>query len=172
MIEFDLLELIPEASHELVKPLIFEKDLNIKIVKVRKTKHGDFKKLRNGSNQITLNHINNKYRFLITLIHELAHFKVYKNIKKRVNPHGIEWKNTYKLMMLPFLNNKIFPNDILSKLATHIKNPSASTDSDINLVVALNKYDYFNDNKIFLNDLSENYLFEYDHERIFLVNVN
>ena len=169
MIEFDLLELIPEASHELVKPLIFEKNLNIKIVKVRKTKHGDFKKSRNGSNQITLNHINNKYRFLITLIHELAHFKVYKNIKKRVNPHGIQWKNTYKLMMLPFLNNKIFPNDILSKLATHIKNPSASTDSDINLVVALNKYDYFNDNMIFLNDLSENYLFEYDHERIFLV---
>jgi len=169
MIKFELLDLIPEASHELVKPLVFEKNLNIKIVKVRKTKHGDFKKLRNGSNQITLNHINNKYRFLITLVHELAHFKVYKNIKKRVNPHGIEWKNTYKLMMLPFLNNKIFPNDILSKLATHIKNPSASTDSDINLVVALNKYDYFNDNKIFLNDLSEDYLFEYDQERIFLI---
>ena len=169
MIKFELLDLIPEASHELVKPLIFEKNLNIKIVKVRKTKHGDFKKLRNGSNQITLNHINNKYRFLITLVHELAHFKVYKNLKKRVNPHGIEWKNTYKLMMLPFLNNKIFPNDILSKLAIHIKNPSASTDSDINLVVALNKYDYFNDNKIFLNDLSEDYLFEYDEERIFLI---
>ena len=169
MIKFELLDLIPEASHELVKPLVFEKNLNIKIVKVRKTKHGDFKKLRNGSNQITLNHINNKYRFLITLIHELAHFKVYKNLKKRVNPHGIEWKNTYKLMMLPFLNNKIFPNDILSKLAIYIKNPSASTDSDINLVVALNKYDYFNDNKIFLNDLSEDYLFEYDEERIFLI---
>ncbi|MGY8948498.1 MAG: SprT-like domain-containing protein [Flavobacteriales bacterium] len=169
MIEFDILELIPQASHELVKPLIFEKHLNIKIVKVRKTKHGDFKKLRNGSNQITLNHINNKYRFLITLIHELAHFKVYKNIKKRVNPHGVEWKNTYKLLMLPFLNNKIFPNDILSKLATHIKNPSASTDSDTNLVVALNKYDYFNDNKIFLNDLSEDCLFEYDQGKVFLV---
>jgi|TARA_B110000305_G_scaffold101136_1_gene113791 hypothetical protein len=169
MIEFDILELIPQASHELVKPLIFEKHLNIKIVKVRKTKHGDFKKLRNGSNQITLNHINNKYRFLITLIHELAHFKVYKNIKKRVNPHGVDWKNTYKLLMLPFLNNKIFPNDILSKLATHIKNPSASTDSDTNLVVALNKYDYFNDNKIFLNDLSEDCLFEYDQGKVFLV---
>jgi SprT protein len=169
MIEFDILELIPEASHELVKPLIFEKHLNIKIVKVRKTKHGDFKKLRNGSNQITLNQINNKYRFLITLIHELAHFKVYKNIKKRVNPHGVEWKNTYKLLMLPFLNNKIFPNDILSKLATHIKNPSASTDSDTNLVVALNKYDYFNDNKIFLNDLSEDCLFEFDQGKVFLV---
>jgi len=71
--------------------------------------------------------------------------------------------------MLPFLNNRIFPDEILSRLAIHIKNPPATTDSDINLVVALNKYDYFNDNMIFLNDLSESYLFEYDHERIFLV---
>jgi len=169
MIGFNLLELIPEASHELVKPLISECCLNIKIVKVRKTKHGDFKKLKNGFNQITLNHIDNKYRFLITLIHELAHYKVYKNIKKRVSPHGIEWKSTYKLMMLPFLNNRIFPNEILSRLAIHVKNPPASTDSDTNLVVALNKYDYFNDNKIFLNDLSEDCLFEFDQGKVFLV---
>ncbi|KRO88590.1 MAG: hypothetical protein ABR90_02345 [Cryomorphaceae bacterium BACL29 MAG-121220-bin8] len=169
MIGFNLLELIPEASHELVKPLISEGCLNIKIVKVRKTKHGDFKKLKDGFNQITLNHIDNKYRFLITLIHELAHYKVYKNIKKRVSPHGVEWKITYKLMMLPFLNNRIFPNEILSRLVIHIKNPPASTDSDTNLVVALNKFDYFNDNKIYLNDLSENCLFEYDQGKVFLV---
>ena len=169
MIGFNLLELIPEASHELVKPLISEGCLNIKIVKVRKTKHGDFKKLKDGFNQITLNHIDNKYRFLITLIHELAHYKVYKNIKKRVSPHGVELKITYKLMMLPFLNNRIFPNEILSRLVIHIKNPPASTDSDTNLVVALNKFDYFNDNKIYLNDLSENCLFEYDQGKVFLV---
>ncbi|MDA0757054.1 MAG: sprT domain-containing protein [Bacteroidetes bacterium] len=169
MIGFNLLELIPEASHELVKPLISEGCLNIKIVKVRKTKHGDFKKLKDGFNQITLNHIDNKYRFLITLIHELAHYKVYKNIKKRVSPHGVEWKITYKLMMLPFLNNRIFPNEILTRLVIHIKNPPASTDSDTNLVVALNKFDYFNDNKIYLNDLSENCLFEYDQGKVFLV---
>jgi len=102
MIAFNLFDLIPDESCELVKPLVSKDSLEIKVVNVRKTKHGDFKKLKNGFNQITLNHINNKYRFLITLIHELAHFKVYSNIKKRVNPHGIEWKSAYKLMMLPF----------------------------------------------------------------------
>jgi len=169
MIAFNLFDLIPDESCELVKPLVSKDSLEIKVVNVRKTKHGDFKKLKNGFNQITLNHINNKYRFLITLIHELAHFKVYSNIKKRVNPHGIEWKSAYKLMMLPFLNNRIFPDEILSRLAIHIKNPPATTDSDINLVVALNKYDYFNDNKILLNDLLEGCLFEYGQGKIFLV---
>jgi len=169
MIAFNLFDLIPDESCELVKPLVSKDSLEIKVVNVRKTKHGDFKKLKNGFNQITLNHINNKYRFLITLIHELAHFKVYSNIKKRVNPHGIEWKSAYKLMMLPFLNNRIFPDEILSRLAIHIKNPPATTDSDINLVVALNKYDYFNDNKILLNDLLEGCLFEYGQGKVFLV---
>ena len=169
MIAFNLFDLIPDESCELVKPLVSKDSLEIKVVNVRKTKHGDFKKLKNGFNQITLNHINNKYRFLITLIHELAHFKVYSNIKKRVNPHGIEWKSAYKLMMLPFLNNRIFPDEILSRLAIHIKNPPATTDSDINLVVALNKYDYFNDNKILLNDLLEDCLFEYGQGKVFLV---
>ena len=169
MIAFNLFDLIPDESCELIKPLVSKDSLEIKVVNVRKTKHGDFKKLKNGFNQITLNHINNKYRFLITLIHELAHFKVYSNIKKRVNPHGIEWKSAYKLMMLPFLNNRIFPDEILSRLAIHIKNPPATTDSDINLVVALNKYDYFNDNKILLNDLLEGCLFEYGQGKVFLV---
>ena len=169
MIAFNLFDLIHDESCELVKPLVSKDSLEIKVVNVRKTKHGDFKKLKNGFNQITLNHINNKYRFLITLIHELAHFKVYSNIKKRVNPHGIEWKSAYKLMMLPFLNNRIFPDEILSRLAIHIKNPPATTDSDINLVVALNKYDYFNDNKILLNDLLEGCLFEYGQGKVFLV---
>jgi hypothetical protein len=72
-------------------------------------------------------------------------------------------------MMLPFLNNRIFPDEILSRLAIHIKNPPATTDSDINLVVALNKYDYFNDNKILLNDLLEGCLFEYGQGKVFLV---
>ncbi|MBT5856836.1 MAG: sprT domain-containing protein [Flavobacteriaceae bacterium] len=168
MNESYLLELLPKGSHELIKPLISEDRLYIKVVNIRRTKHGDFRKLKNEFNQITLNHIDNKYRFLITLIHELAHFKVYKNIKHKVNPHGFEWKNAYKMMILPFLNNQIFPDEILSVLAAHIKNPPASTDSDVNLVVALKKYDPFNDNKIFLNDLSKDCLFEYGNDKVFL----
>ena len=55
---------------------IEDKIVATKVVKERKTKHGDFRKLKNGSNQITLNYNKNQFRFLITLIHELAHFRV------------------------------------------------------------------------------------------------
>ena len=86
MIKKEVLNHIPKPSISLVENLINEDNLKIKIVKIRKTKHGDFKILKDGSSQITLNNINNKYRFLITLIHELAHFRVIKNSKIRVKP--------------------------------------------------------------------------------------
>lgn len=96
-----LFDLIPANSIELITDLINSENLSIKIVKTRKTKHGDFRSLKDGKFQITLNHIDNKFRFLITLVHELAHFKVSQSFKHRVNPHGFEWKKTYKHLMLP-----------------------------------------------------------------------
>ena len=67
MIKNEVLNYIPKLSVNLVKNLIKEENLTIKIVKIRKTKHGDFKKFINGSSQITLNLIENKYRFFICL---------------------------------------------------------------------------------------------------------
>ena len=163
MIKNEVLKYIPKLSVNLVKNLIKEENLTIKIVKIRKTKHGDFKKFVNGSSQITLNLIENKYRFLITLIHELAHFRVNKNSNFKKAPHGSEWKNTYKLLMLPFLNNTIFPDNVLSKLAKHMKNPSATTDSDIDLVISLSKYDKHNDS-VFLFDVMSESLFEFNNQ--------
>ena len=67
MIKNEVLNYIPKLSVNLVKNLIKEENLTIKIVKIRKTKHGDFKKFVNGSSQITLNLIENKY-FLFLII--------------------------------------------------------------------------------------------------------
>ena len=163
----EVLDYIPVSSFDYVKKIVAEDNLLIRLVKERKTKHGDFRKLKNGSNQITINYNKNQFRFLITLIHELAHFRVSNNMNKSIRPHGIEWKKTFKNMMLPLLNNKIFPDEILSKLAKHLKNPSASSDSDIDLVISLNKYDLDNDDSCFLFDISNNSFFEYREAKIY-----
>tara|TARA_B110000259_G_C14034199_1_gene408351 strand:+ start:11236 stop:11856 length:621 start_codon:yes stop_codon:yes gene_type:complete len=163
----EVLDYVPKTSIDLVENLINEDNLIIKVVNVRKTKHGDFRRLKGGSNQITINLISNPYRFLITLIHELAHFKVSQNSKIMIRPHGNEWKNTFKLMMLPFLNNLIFPDNILSKLAKYLKNPSATTDSNVDLVISLSRYDVKKDSNIFLFDILNDELFQHNENRIF-----
>jgi hypothetical protein len=70
--------------------------------------------------------------------------------------------------MLPFLNNEIFPDDILNCLALHMINPPATTDSDINLVIALQNHELKDDNKIFLFEVPFNNSFCYEENKIFV----
>mgnify|MGYP005724027177 FL=1 len=68
--------------------------------------------------------------------------------------------------MLPFLNNTIFPNKILSDLANYLKNPSATTDSNINLVISLSKYDV-ESSTVFLFDILNETLFQHNKNKIY-----
>ena len=82
-------------------------NLTVKVKNERKTRHGDYKQLPNGKHEITVNSNLNSYRFLVTLIHEIAHFEAYKTFGRSIKPHGKEWKYTFQRLMLPFLNPTI-----------------------------------------------------------------
>ncbi|NNK83071.1 MAG: sprT domain-containing protein [Flavobacteriaceae bacterium] len=135
---------IPEQAVSRVESLLQHDNLSVLIKKERKTRHGDYKRLPNGKHQITINANLNHYRFLITLIHEIAHFETYKAFGRTVKPHGIEWKRTFQRLMLPFLNPEVFPNSLLPLLANHFKNPKASSDTDLQLSLTLKQFDETN----------------------------
>ncbi len=116
--------------------LIDQHSFDLKIVNQRATKHGDFRTLPNNRFQITINNNLNKYQFLLTLVHEIAHYVTHQKFG-RVQPHGKEWKTVFQHLMLPFLRPEIYPKEILPHLASYLKNPKASTDSDVNLSLAL-----------------------------------
>ena len=132
---------IPETAMHQVLKLLEHDNLVVKIKSERKTRHGDYMRLPNGKHQITINSNLNTYRFLITLIHEVAHFEAYKSYGRFIKPHGIEWKRTFQYLMLPFLNPDVFPNHLLPLLAKHFRNPKASSDTDVNLALALKQFD-------------------------------
>ncbi|MBT3587099.1 MAG: sprT domain-containing protein [Flavobacteriaceae bacterium] len=142
---------IPQASVASVFQLITTHNVYLKIVNERLTRHGDYRKMPNGQHQITINSNLNTYRFLITLIHEIAHLITFKKYGNLVKPHGNEWKHTFQQLMLPYIRPEIFPNQLLPYLAIHFKNPKASSDTDAKLSLALKHYDAPND---------KNYIFE------------
>lgn len=120
----------------MVQYLIEQNNFTLKIVNQRQTKHGDFRKLPNGKFQITVNNNLNKYQFLLTLVHEIAHHVTHQKFG-RVQPHGKEWKTVFQHLMLPFLQPEIYPKEMLAHLANYLKNPKASTDTDVNLSLSL-----------------------------------
>ena len=142
---------IPQASVASVFQLITTHNIHLKIVSERVTRHGDYRKMPNGQHQITVNSNLNSFRFLITLIHEIAHLIAFKKYGRAIKPHGIEWKRTFQQLMLPYLRTEIFPKKILPFLAIHFKNPKASSDTDVNLSLALKQYNAPN---------NKNYIFE------------
>ncbi|TXD82843.1 sprT domain-containing protein [Subsaximicrobium wynnwilliamsii] len=159
-------QFVPKQAITPLMTLLDHEHLTIKVKKERKSKHGDYRSLPNGFHQITINGNLNPYRFLITTVHEIAHFEAYKNYGKHIKPHGKEWKRTFQHLMLPFLSPSIFPSELLPLLARHFKNPKASSDTDIDLAYALKQFDAPND-KTYVFEVPEGTAFKLYNGRVF-----
>lgn len=151
-------DFLPQLTVQPMTELLKLYQVRLKIVNERKTRHGDYRKNPDGTHTITINSNLNKYRFLITLVHEIAHLLAFKKYGRNIKPHGVEWKHTFQHLMLPFLRPDIFPKDLLPALARHFKNPKASSDTDAALSVALKSYDVPSD---------KSYIFELEQGSIF-----
>ena len=158
---------IPTTAITQVKLYLSSWDVAVKVVSKRKTKHGDYRKTVSGAHQITINKGSNPYRFLITLIHELAHFVAFQEFGYQIQPHGKEWKMTFQKLMLPLINPTVFPESLLAVLELHFKNPKASSDTDFNLVMELSKFDPVTD-KTYIFELNLGEAFVLPNERKFI----
>ncbi|GAB5475754.1 MAG: SprT-like domain-containing protein [Maribacter sp.] len=158
---------LPERAVSPCLALIKETGVHLKIVNERVTRHGDYRKMPNGQHQITVNANLNKYRFLITLVHEIAHLVAFGKYGRHIKPHGIEWKKTFQFMMLPFIRPEIFPSKLLPILANHFKNPKASSDTDAKLSVALKSFDFRDDSKSYVFELPYGSVFRMYNGKLF-----
>lgn len=145
---------IPQQAVDIIADWIYKYNFKLKIKKSRSSKTGDYTPPRKEKNHlITINHDLNKYEFLLTLIHEIAHLVVYEKHKGKVPAHGKEWKSEYGKLLNYFLlqdkllmeDEKIFPKEISSVLHRHILRPSAASCSDLSLSRVLRKYDAYSE---------------------------
>ncbi len=156
---------LPEHAVRPVFELIVANQVHLKVVNQRVTRHGDYRS-HQGRHEITVNGTLNKYRFLITLIHEISHLVAFEKYGRQIKPHGEEWKLCFKMLMAPFIRPEIFPSGLLPLLARHFRNPSASSDTDATLALALKQYDGRTD-KNYIFELPYGSLFRIHNGRIF-----
>lgn len=161
---------IPEFAVPQIAVWIIEFDFKLKITKERSTKLGDYTSPRDGLNHtITINHNLNQYSFFITLVHEIAHLHTYNSYRNTVAPHGEEWKESFRILMTPFLSTDNLPLDVLYALRKYLQNPAAASCSDMTLMRTLKLYDTHNTNGhlILLEHLPYKTHFLYNGSRIF-----
>ena len=158
---------LPEHAVESIFELIKMNSVHLKIVNERQTRHGDYRKAISGKHEITVNSNLNKYRFLITLVHEIAHLVAYEKFGRYIKPHGNEWKMTFQRLMVPFIRPDIFPQSVLPLVANHFRNPTASSDTDAKLAFALKQFDERKPDVHFVHEVPSGSLFRIKNDRIF-----
>lgn len=151
---------VPEEFVPVIVELFMKSPIKFKIVAGRKTKLGDFRAGINGEkHQITVNGDMNPYSFLITTLHEFAHLNTFNQFQNKVAPHGEEWKNEYRKLLIPVIQSEKLPKDIQNALVNSLVNTKASSCSDHQLSRVLFSYDKQNDGIVILEQLPNNSTF-------------
>lgn len=159
---------LPEESVTTIALWVRQYNFDLKITSSRSTKLGDYRSPFKGQrHKITVNHNLNKYAFLITLVHEVAHLTAFEKHGHRIKPHGEEWKQEYKKLMHPFLHERILPDNVQFALISYLVNPAASSCADENLLRVLKSYDKPNESIVHIEDLPIKTVFKISPERYF-----
>jgi len=159
---------IPESSAQRVLDYLNQHKVHLTITRERKSVLGDYRHATSyNAHRISVNGNLNKYSFLITLIHELAHLITFTQYKNRVDPHGNEWKRIYGHMLKDFLKPDIFPPEILYMLKESLHNLPASSCSDEKLMRILRKYDLSGNGLVLVEQIGEGRLFDAGKGKMF-----
>ncbi len=137
-----LQDYLPENSSNDVINYLQEFKVQLTITKKRQSILGDYRHAhQDKAHRISVNGNLNKYSFLITLLHELAHLFTFDKFGNKVQSHGVEWKSCFGNILAAFLLKNVFPPDIEMALRKTLKNPSASSCGDEQLLRVLRNYD-------------------------------
>ena len=157
----------PETYGAVLQYLQFYK-VHLTVAAERKSILGDYRHSTHFSNhRISVNGNLNKFSFLITLLHELAHLLTFEQFGNKVPSHGKEWKAMYGKLLEQFLKNKIFPADIEHELLHSLKNPAATSCAEDGLLRALRRYDDKKSHRRLVEEIPEYALFRCDDGRVF-----
>ncbi len=163
-----LAEYLPPDTFLPVAAYLQQYKVHLTISRERKSILGDYRNAyKNQNHRISVNGNLNKWSFLITLLHELAHLLTFEQYGNRVQSHGREWKSLFGQLLAQFIKNKVFPADIEKELLATLHNPGASSCAEESLMRVLRRYDVKKDGHMLVEEIPTNGLFKMKDGRVF-----
>jgi len=163
-----LKDYLPEGTFEKVSEWLYQYHIHLTITRERTSVLGDYRNAVDGKNhRISVNGNLNKFAFLYTLIHEIAHLLVYDQYGHRVASHGREWKLQFSILLRDFLEHHVFPSDIRDAISRSLKNPAATSCAEDDLLRVFRNHDPHKKNILFVEEVEAGGLFILRDGRIF-----
>jgi SprT protein len=163
-----LSDYLPAGTYEAVLGYLRHYKVHLTVARERKSILGDYRhRTPQDNHRISVNGNLNKWSFLITLLHELAHLLTYEQHGNNVFAHGTEWKRIYGGLLGQFLQQNIFPPDIQAELLQSLQNPAASSCAEDGLLRVLRRYDAKDSFHRLVEELPINALFRTNDGRVF-----
>lgn len=156
---------LPQNTLQYLKIWFSDYYIHIKITRNRNSKLGDYRKLPDHSHEITINSTLVPQLFFFVLTHELAHLLAFERYGRRISPHGNEWKDTFRRMLLESV--EVYDEALRPIIVKFSRSPKANFMASPDLV----KYFHIEkqDDKLqFIEELKEGDYFMYRNERYFL----
>ncbi len=162
-------QFLPYGAYAQVAPFFQTHVIHLTLTNERASVLGDYRHPTPDVpyHRISINANLNKYSFLITLLHELAHLFTYVHFAHRASPHGNEWKTQFRHILIPFMGKRFFPADVERALYSYLHDPSASTCTDPELFKALYRYDERKPGFKLVDDVNINHYFETEDGEVY-----
>ncbi|WP_295122448.1 SprT-like domain-containing protein [uncultured Chitinophaga sp.] len=159
---------LPEGTFEQVAAYLTDYKVHLTLTRERASVLGDYRHPYQGKgHRISVNGNLNKFAFLITLLHELAHLVTFNLYAHSVAAHGKEWKHEFAVILRQFLGRGYLPPDVETALRSSLHDLAASSCADENLMRVLRNYDRKKENHYLIEQLTLHQLFRTKDGRIF-----
>lgn len=139
--------------------------IHIKVTRNRNSKLGDYRKLPDNSHEITVNSTLTPQLFFFVLTHELAHLIAFEKYGRRISPHGNEWKETFRNMLLESL--EVYDEELKPIIIKFSKSPKANFMASPDLVRYFHT-EKQDDSLHFVEELKKGEFFMYRNEKYLL----
>ncbi|MGN7865591.1 SprT-like domain-containing protein [Chryseobacterium sp. 22458] len=153
---------LPQNTLKYLRVWFSEYYIHIKVTRNRNSKLGDYRKLPDNSHEITVNSTLTPQLFFFVLTHELAHLIAFEKYGRRISPHGNEWKETFRNMLLESL--EVYDEDLKPIIMRFSKSPKANFMASPDLVRYFHT-EKQDDSLQFIEELQKGEFFIYRNEK-------
>lgn len=112
---------LPAAATDSIFDFLVRHNTRLRITRQRQTKLGDYRwpQPQHPFHEISVNGDLNPYLFLWVLLHEMAHLNTHLRHGNGVLPHGHEWQEEYRQLLLEYLET--FPADLTQHILQYCR---------------------------------------------------